>query len=492
MKKTPSFVCEISIKTTPHDERALDVRLNQSRQLYNACLSELLKKLKRMKQSKLWRKAISCKNKDEKKLLFQQLKQQYGFSDHKIQAFTILTKNQCAIGDHLDTHTCQKIATRAFNAVEQYMYKKKGHPRFKSFGRFRSMESKSNNSGIRFRNDYIVWNGLKLKLIFDLKDKHGVQAHALSCRTKYVRLVKKVIRGKIRWFAQLIQEGLPFIKEKNRIGSEIVGLDIGPSSIAVVSKSQAFLVPFVAEIKTIDKEIRKLQRKMDRSKRATNPKNFNPNGTIKKGRLTWIKSSRYKKAQKEVAEKQRCLAETRKRSHGNLANKVLSLGSKIKTEKLSYKAFQKLFGKSVGKRAPGLFVEKLRRKAANAGGVVEEFSTYKTKLSQTCHCGKVQKKKLSQRWHICSCGVKAQRDLYSAFLARHVKNNYLNIRQVKKSWTTAELLLRHAMLRLEQTTNRELLLSSFGVHLRRRQSGSHAERGSERIDSMDVVANAAL
>ena len=75
-----------------------------------------------------------------------------------------------------------------------------------------------------------------------------------------------------------------------------------------------------------------------------------------------------------------------------------------------------MFGKSVGKRAPGMFVEMLRRKAENAGGEVIEFSTQTTRLSQTCHgCGTIHKKKLSERWHICACGVIAQRDLYSAF-----------------------------------------------------------------------------
>jgi hypothetical protein len=90
------------------------------------------------------------------------------------------------------------------------------------------------------------------------------------------------------------------------------------------------------------------------------------------------------------------------------------LNTHIKTEKFKYKAFQRLFGSSVGLRAPGMFVELLKRKAENAGGKVEEVSTYKTKLSQACYCGKFVKKPLSQRWDKCSCGIVAQRDLYSA------------------------------------------------------------------------------
>src|SRR5258706_12210594 len=34
--------------------------------------------------------------------------------------------------------------------------------------------------------------------IYDHKDKHGVEAHALNSKTKYVRLIKKELKGKPR------------------------------------------------------------------------------------------------------------------------------------------------------------------------------------------------------------------------------------------------------------------------------------------------------
>jgi putative transposase len=40
----------------------------------------------------------------------------------------------------------------------------------------------------------------------------------------------------------------------------------------------------------------------------------------------------------------------------------------IKTEKISYRAFQRAFGLSVARRAPGTFMTMLTRKAASAGG----------------------------------------------------------------------------------------------------------------------------
>lgn len=85
-----------------------------------------------------------------------------------------------------------------------------------------------------------------------------------------------------------------------------------------------------------------------------------------------------------------------------------------------------MYGKSIGARAPGLFVELLRRKAEKAGGSVTEFNTQTTALSQVCICGAKVKKPLSQRIHSCECGVKQQRDIYSAYLALFVVENKLD------------------------------------------------------------------
>jgi len=140
------------------------------------------------------------------------------------------------------------------------------------------------------------------------------------------------------------------------------------------------------------------------------------------------------------------LSKVQKSLHGELVNTILRTGDTIKLEKLSYKAFQKLFGKSVGKRAPGMFVSHLTSKAERAGGRVVQIPTHSTKLSQTCQCGRVAKKKLSERVHRCECGVVAQRDLYSAFLAKHTEPDtfVLQVSQLLVDWQSAELRLQAA------------------------------------------------
>ncbi len=137
--------------------------------------------------------------------------------------------------------------------------------------------------------------------------------------------------------------------------------------------------------------------------------------------MKWKQSKRSLATRRRKATRERRLAAHRKSLHGRLVHEIMALGTTIITEKVSYRAWQKRFGKSVGLRAPGMFIELLRRTVASTGGALVEVSTHQTKLSQFCHgCGQYVKKPLSQRWHECACGISAQRDLYSAFLAAYL------------------------------------------------------------------------
>jgi putative transposase len=56
-KKTPSFIAEFPLSTTPADERELSIRLDAARQIYNASLGESLRRLDLMRESKAWQAA---------------------------------------------------------------------------------------------------------------------------------------------------------------------------------------------------------------------------------------------------------------------------------------------------------------------------------------------------------------------------------------------------------------------------------------------------
>jgi len=400
---------------------------------------------------------VDGKPNKERREAFHAVQSKFEFNPSSLQKFGQICRNQCWIGNHLGSHDTQTTILRAFRTVEQYAFGKRGWPHFKRFGELESIEGKE-QAVIRYRTEpvpTIHYAGLVLPLLLDPKDKYNWQKESLSSRVKYTRILRRAVKERIRWYAQIVMEGVAPAKGR-AVGEGIVGLDIGPSTIASFSLDEAKLQPFCPTVIQPWKELRRTERGMDRSRRATNPENFNTDRTVKKGRKQWHRSRRYVLLARKRKEVERRLAAERKRSHGQLTNQLLAQGKTIKTEKLSYKSFQGCFGRSVKVRAPGMLVSMLERKAKAAGGELIEVPTRTTRLSQFDHTtDQYVKKPLSQREHVFGDGITApvQRDLYSAFLAFCCEANTLDIRRVNQTWPSAEPLLRRAMSSAPQSAS---------------------------------------
>lgn len=466
LKHDPSednrFIFELPLRTTPADESEIEIRVQAYRHIKNACLGEALRRLDLMRQSKEFQAARKLprgeRGTPEQKArtkAFRVVVERFKFNEYDLHSFA----NKCAyesgwIKKHLGINEIQKACSESFRSVEQYSFGKKGRPRFKSFRRARSIEGKSNSTGVRWREDRVLWGGLDIPAIFDVKDKDGYETQALACETALCRIVRRIEHGRNRYFVQLIQKDHPPQKAKNTVGKESGCVDVGPSSVAFVGETAAGLFDLAPSVVQPWEEMRRIQRAMDRSRRATNPANYEANGTVKKGAKKWIRSQGYLRLLRHLQESERVLAARRKTDHGTLQNGILRLGIP-QLEKLSYVSFQKNFGRSAKVRASGMFVSRLKRKAENAGGEVREFATRYTKCSQVCLCGVVEKKALSQRIHNCDCGVRAQRDLFSAFLGRFaVKDtdgkDRLDVRRAQKAWPGMDNLLELAASNLNQ------------------------------------------
>ena len=462
---TPSFVTVIPLRVTSAQGSALNKRFEAARQVYNACLGEGLKRLGLMRQSKAWQAARRMPKGKDRSKAFRDLNEQFGFRKYDMQSYA-KQFGYSWTGHHLDSQTVKQLAVRAFTWVEQYVFDAgRGKPKFKRFGELNAVESINNVQGIVWRDGQVIWNagryGKKLVLDSIIDDADPVMQHGLSCRVKYVRLVRRSLNGKARFYAQLVCEGKAL--KRFEMGEGVVGLDIGPSTVAVVGPEQAQLKLFCEELADSKAEERRLQRKLDRQRRANNPDNYNADGTIKprSQRKRWVKSNRQRETERKLAEVRRKQREYRRSLHGQLINEILRMGDVVKLEKLSYRAFQRMFGKSVSVQAPGMFVARLRQKMHDYGGLVDEFSTYQTKLSQVDHkTGEYTKKPLSQRWHKFDDGERVQRDLYSAFLAACVEDGQLSKTLADEQWSHVKPLLDAAVLDAKDFEKRP---SSFGL-----------------------------
>ena len=310
---------------------------------------------------------------------------------------------------------------------------------------------------------------------------------AIQNRVKYCRIVKKEIKGKIKFYVQLVLEGIPPTKInkdgelKGQIGQGEVGIDIGTKTIAISSKYDVKLLELAPNINNIDRDIKLIQRKMDRSKRSTNANKFNKNGTINtKNKEKWIYSNHYMKLKSQRKELYRKQTEIRKQDHYKMINSLLILGDKFYVETMNYKGLQsrsknttknnkgkfnkkKRFGKSLANKAPSMFLTMLNNKLKWNGEKLYKIDTAKVKASQYNHIeDKYIKKELKERWNYFD-NYKIQRDLYSSFLIMNIKDNLKEIDRNKcfEAFDNFKMLHDKEIIRIQNSDNK--VISSMGI-----------------------------
>lgn len=227
------------------------------------------------------------------------------------------------------------------------------------------------------------------------------------------------------------------------LGKGTVGIDIGPTTIAVSGENIVSIDKLAAKCDNIEVEIQRLARKIDRSRRANNPDNFNEDGTVKRGvRLTWKKDKdckRYAALKREMAELHRRQAAIRKQQHIDRANELLKEGDtfivennqisgwmrRAKETKVSEKTGRiqkkKRFGKSVANHAPSMFVTILENKVKSLGGEVVKVDTQNAASQYDFTNNSFEKHELNERSVTLSDGKKHQRDMLAAFNLQHLK-----------------------------------------------------------------------
>ena len=279
-------------------------------------------------------------------------------------------------------------------------------------------------------------------------DRKAVQSFLVEGRCTdtfrpcYAMLVPKRIRGKYRIYLHLVIEGKAKPKynragnSRHAFGKGIIGADVGTQTVAYTSETEVGLKNLSERGRSIQKSERLERlyyRAMDRSRRATNPQNYNEDGTIRKGRKTWTYSKHYRKLKARHAELCRINAVNRQLAIREDANHLRSLGDVFITEpknasKLMKRAKEttkndkgkfnrkKRFGKSIRNRCPSGFQMAVQQRFETTGGMyIEVPNMYRA--SQYDHtANEYIKKKLSDRMYKLKDGTLVQRDWYSSFL----------------------------------------------------------------------------
>lgn len=497
---SPSYILEFELIVNQAEASLIDKKLNIHRLVYNELLGEALKRLRQLQNlSEYW---LTLKNNEltkiEKNKIINNLTKRVKFTEYDLQAYGKTSQRKFAL--HLGSNEMQKLATRAFKAVQKIQFGQAKKVHFKPYYKNFSTENKNNATGLRFVHQQVLWGDQK-RLVGQVKNPKGLRLNikmkkndcyaieGLQDRTKYIRLLTKTIRGRKRYYVQLIQEGYPPAKRNRHDGSfrdskvdlnKTVGLDLGISTVAIVSNEHVDLKELAPECKLDEKNIRLLQRKMDRSRRATNPQNYHSDGTLKKAtknkKLNWYYSNHYIKLRNHLKELHRKAKEKRKQSHYCLAKFILSLGGKINVETMHMKGLmkrakkttknkqngknnsKKRFGKSIHNHAPALLISIINQKLQPYGVEVTKINTFKAKASQYNHVTNTYSKKaLSARWNYIDC-LNIQRDLYSAYLIQHINEDLKTycLTDCQADWPRFVQMHNHVINQIRNTNNNHL------------------------------------
>jgi transposase len=374
---------------------------------------------------------------------FRQLRREYGLTEYG--ACGIARRHWQASGwmsDLVDGRSVHALASELMQNVDEWLYGRARKLRFKPADSLRTVWGESDQAGLVLRDGRVRWNtrrGAKGKLArksLSLSVDWGAisrarREHVQSQRVVRVGVQREQVRGRERWFVLLCLEGLPYRNPSylEQVKHEAaVGLDLGPSALAVVGAESGELIPLISrdELEREHEQAkhrRRQQRALDRSRRATNPDAFDKQGRYRPGKKIAVRSKRYQQRQARLREQERVQRVKRVQQAATVARRVATHGTVGFTEKVNVAGWQSgglRLGKRIGLTAPGLVQQRVARELALHGGSLTLLPTQRLALSQHCLCGARERKSLEQRRHECaSCGLgPLDRDLFSAFMAR--------------------------------------------------------------------------
>lgn len=497
--KSESGNCVLTLPliTEPWQEQIMETRFAIMEHLKNALIGFELKKLRNLTRTRAYKnlqKQIEEADEKGRKPLYKirtQMLRDAGFSEYDfIDDMTPMQKHYV---EHIGVHVAHQAASDVWRAFEKYLFGSGHEVHFHRRGTLESVANKKFGVHMKYHDNMFDWSGGRVP-----KNPYGHKSIQLSIPVtpprneyeremlrkpiKYLRVVRKWMKTRYKYYLQFTLEGDP-VKKPRAVGHGRVGIDIGTQTIAVCSETHAFLEVLAERVQTNHTRMIKLQRKMDASRRATNPDNYNPNGTIKRGvRLRWHYSKAYRRLAGQVRELQRKNADIRKYSHYVLAARILALGDEVFVEHMQFRGLaarakettrnekgafnkKKRFGKSIANRAPKTLLTLLGQKLKQyAGTELHEVDTKQYRASQFDHTDRqYHKKTLSTRMFPLANGDTVQRDLYSAFLLMN-PNDTLTAPDGDACDRFYPTFLRlHGQALDTIKANRSMTVSSFGL-----------------------------
>ena len=166
-----NFIVQFKLETELYNVDILNKRFEIGRKIYNSLVTLTQKRYKEMAKTKRYRsiklelKEIYSSTSREyltrKKELNKQLSELY--KQYNINEYSFhkdVKEIQKYFKENIDSFTAQKIATNLWKSYDKFLFGKGKVVYYKKYETLNSLEGKSNSTGIRFKDNTLVWNGL--------------------------------------------------------------------------------------------------------------------------------------------------------------------------------------------------------------------------------------------------------------------------------------------------------------------------------------------
>jgi putative transposase len=199
----------------------------------------------------------------------------------------------------------------------------------------------------------------------------------------------------------------------------VVGVDLGLTRLVTLSTDQAINNPRPLLQGLI--KLRRLQRKLDRQRRANNRGNYHPDCRVKTAPKSWVRSTRMHETEQRIRRLHARVANLRRESAHQLTTALVREYGIVGVETLAVKNLManRRLARHIADAGWGLILNQLDYKTAwSAGSLLVAADRY-FPSSKTCSsCGSAKAKlSLSERVYTCddpSCGLVIDRDLNAA------------------------------------------------------------------------------
>jgi putative transposase len=214
-----------------------------------------------------------------------------------------------------------------------------------------------------------------------------------------------------KWYVSFTVRRSPK-RRRARRPNTVVGVDVGLRHLATVSTGERVenLRPLQASLR----RLRRLQRELDRQRRANNPGNYDERGRAKPGRREWVKSRRMLRTESAIRRRHERVANLRREQAHRLTTMLTREFGVIGVEALAVKNLManRRLARHIGDAGWGIVLAQLKYKTDWAGSELVSADRFYPSSKTCSDCGTAKAKlSLSERVFDCdACGLSLDRD----------------------------------------------------------------------------------